>query len=765
MASKGSSTVLKRIMKKSIPVFVIIILILAAVIVQKANESKKSALYPGKQDINYPAANAGEYKNTLVAENEAYALYLDGPTLSITIKDKMTGKVLKSTVDADDEKSNKQWKGFMKSGIVLDIIDGKGKNDALQADLINNASSIAIEKIPNGFHAYVSFTDYEFYFQLYVTLEGDSLKVEIPESLIIENRTKYTAQDSGKEYYIGAINVFPFLGSTYLGETPGYMLLPDGNGSLIYLNDKEGKITGGFSRMFYGEDIGFKESEVVSLLWSMYYTVNKEESLMAPIFGMVHTEDQLGFLGVIEGGAERASLEAYPNGVKIDYNRIYPKFILRKVYVQPTSQSDAGGSVKLVEEDRSHSDIKINYCLVNGDAANYSGLANRYRDYLLQESGLSMKDSSYHTRIDFLGTEREEGPLAKKTVTMTTTDDIRDIYQDLDTAGVTDLFSVYKGWQTGGLYKVPVKSYKADRAIGGTKELTKLMREVNESGKQLYLYQDALRINPDEYNATFNVVKRVNKRLYKDYDYAQVYDEFRYMTPARSNYFLERLKEDYLDKGIKDISLSGISGTIFSFSYSGKYYSRKDTMTQYINTISGMDQDFDLVLRQPNYYLWSYTDAFLDMPIGSSTYNYEDEDIPFLSMVLKGVAPMYSEYVNFEAKKQEFKLKLIEAGVYPSFYITKEDSSKLIYTNSAQIYSSKYTTYKADIIQFNEEFKQISTAVADAFIIKHERLDNGVTVVSYDNGINIYINYSNSDQTVDGYLIEAMGYKVGEPSE
>lgn len=178
-----------------------------------------------------------------------------------------------------------------------------------------------------------------------------------------------------------------------------------------------------------------------------------------------------------------------------------------------------------------------------------------------------------------------------------------------------------------------------------------------------------------------------------------------------------------------------------------------------------MDRDFDLALRQPNYYLWNYTDAFLDMPIGSSTYNYEDEDIPFLSMVLKGIAPMYSEYVNFEAKKQEFKLKLIESGVYPSFYITKEDSSKLIYTNSAQIYSSKYTTYKADIIQFNEEFKQINAAVADAFMIKHERLDNGVTVIGYNNGINIYINYSNSDQTVDGYLIEAMGYKVGEPSE
>lgn len=761
MGSKKTSTVLITIIKKSIPVLVILVFILAAVVAQKMNENKKIASNPGKQEVNYPAANAGEYSNTLIADNEDYELYLDGPTLSITIKDKKTGAIMNSSAGKDEEKINAQWKGLMKSGIVLDVIDGKGKNDQKQADLINNESSVAIEKIENGFHAYVSFPEYEFYFQVYVTLEGDSLNVEIPDSLIIENCSLYATDDPKREYYIGAINVFPFLGNTYLGETPGYMLLPDGNGTLIYLNDKEGKVTGGFSRMFYGEDIGFKESEVVSLLDDLYYTVNKEENIMAPIFGMVHTQDQFGFLGIVEGGAERASLEAYPNGVKVDYNRIYPKFILRKVYVQPTSQSDSG-TVKAIEQDRSHSDIKVKYCFVHGDSANYSGLANRYRDYLLEDSGLSVKDNSYNTRVDFLGSERENGLVTKKAVTMTTTDDIRDIYKDLETAGVTDLLSLYKGWQAGGLYKIPVKNYKADSAIGGTKELTKLMKEVNDSGKQLYLCQDALRINPDEYNATFNVVKRVNKRLYEEWDYQQVYERFLYLTPSRSDDLMEELKKDYLEKGIKDISLTGISNNIFTFSYSSNYYSRKDTMTQYVNTISDMDQDFDLVLRQPNYYLWNYTDAFLDMPVGSSTYNYVDEDIPFLSMVLKGVVPMYSEYMNFEAEKQEFILKLIESGVYPSFYITKEDSSKLIYTNSAQIYSSQYNAYKEDIIQYNTAFKQINDAVKDAFIIKHERLDNGVTVVSYNNGIKIYVNYSNSDQTVDGYLIEAMGYKVGE---
>ena len=47
----------------------------------------------------------------------------------------------------------------------------------------------------------------------------------------------------------------------------------------------------------------------------------------------------------------------------------------------------------------------------------------------------------------------------KKPVVMTTTDNIRDIYADLKGEGVTDIFSVYKGWQDGGIWSVPISKY------------------------------------------------------------------------------------------------------------------------------------------------------------------------------------------------------------------------------------------------------------------------------------------------------------------
>lgn len=146
--------------------------------------------------------------------------------------------------------------------------------------------------------------------------------------------------------------------------------------------------------------------------------------------------------------------------------------------------------------------------MLSGDEANYSSMAVRYRNYLLDNGLVEKKDVSYNTRVDFLGTDREEFLMGTKAVTVTTTDDIDAIYAELDDAGVDSLISVYKGWQKGGIYNLPISKYKADSHIGGTKALTELISDSAEKGYQLYLYNDALRINPSTNAATFNTIKK-----------------------------------------------------------------------------------------------------------------------------------------------------------------------------------------------------------------------------------------------------------------
>jgi hypothetical protein len=535
------------------------------------------------------------------------------------------------------------------------------------------------------------------------------------------------------------------------------MFVPDGNGALIYLDDKKERYSAGFSQMIYGADIGFRESTMENFLFGFYSMVQDTRDVIMPVFGMMHTEKELGYLAIVEEGDKRASIEAHPNGVMVDYNRCFAKFLLRRTYIQPLNNSNSG-TITAVEADRTHSDLKVRYRFLDGENADYSGMAVAYRNYLLIGGRITPKDTSYKTRVDFLGADRENFLVFTRAVTMTTTDNIRDIYSQLQESGVENLLTVYKGWQKGGLFNIPITKYRADGNIGTTGELTDLIKDSAGQGYDIYLFNDALEANEKTVSTTFNTVKRVNKRKLVLNTYAQVYQYFNYLLPERSRSTLDKFIKSYTKHGVNNLALAEISNNLFSYYNNRKYYTRYDCAESYIGTISKVSSETNLVLALPFAYLWEYTQAFLDVPVESSNYMYVDEEVPFLSIALKGVVPMYSEYVNFEANKREFFLRMIEYGVYPSFYLTWKDSSDLIYTNSSHLYSTLYGTYRDAVIEYDREFCQVAKATDGAYILKHERLDNGVVTVVYDNGAVIYLNYSDETAAVDGLMIEGMSY-------
>lgn len=691
-----------------------------------------------------------DYKK--VAESDTYNMYFYEPRLSIILENKETGAILESTLsdEKDDGTSNKTWNAYMKSGIVIYAI--VGTTNTYQVDLVSSKNTMDVTYLENGFSAKIYFEEYQFGLTVEVTLEGDEVVVKVPDNSITENK---------EGTYISNISLFPFLGYSYLDEKDGYMLVPDGNGALIYLDNKEGRYTTGFSQMIYGSDKGFTESDTQTYLWDKYDTVIDTNQVIAPVFGLAHTEDKLGYLAIVEQGEKRASVEAHPNGVMVNYNRCFAKFMLRDIYIQPLNQSNSG-TVTNVEADRTHTDLQIRYCLLSGEEADYSGMAVTYRDYLLENEAVEVKDTAYNTRVDFLGTDREEFLMGTKAVVMTTTDNITEMYGELQDAGVESLLTVYKGWQKGGLYNVPINKYKADSKIGGTSALTDLIKASAEKNYDIYLYNNALEINSDTNATTFDAVKKVNKRTLEEESYEQVYRLFYYLMPTKTETTLSKFAKSYTKKGVNNLAVAGISDTMFSYSSKGSFYTRYDTAENYANVLAALDEETNLILEQPFAYLWKNTDAFLDMPLGSSDYMYVDEEVPFLSMVLKGILPMYSDYVNFEANKTQFFLQMVESGVYPSFYLTYENSSALIYTNSSELYSTEYTTYKDTIIDYDTKLREVAASVEGAYIVDHEKMDNGVTKVTYDNGVAVYVNYTESNATVDGYEVEAMSYKVGE---
>lgn len=690
----------------------------------------------------------------VVAESSNYRMYYYEPRFSIILENKVTGKLIESTLsdEKDDGNSNATWNAYMKSGIVLNAIIGT--ISTYQADMVSTENTIKTTDITNGISAEIYFKgEYNFGLTVEVTLDDTGLKVHVPNDSIKEDN---------EGAYIASVSLFPFMGYTFLDSQNGYMLVPDGNGALINLNNKEGRYSTGFSQMIYGQDDGFDNSYVESLLWDRYDIVRDSNLVIAPIFGMAHLDDQEAYLAVVEDGATRASVEVQPNGASVNYNRCFARFILRTVYSQPLNSSSTGGSVMMAEGNRSSTDLTVRYLLLSGEDANYSGMAEAYRNYLLDNGLVSKQDTSYRSRVDFLGTDRETFMFGTRAVTMTTVDDIREIYKELQDEGVESALTVYKGWQKGGLYNTPVTRYKADSHIGGNSALTGLIKDSAANDYNVYLYNDALDLNAGTNSMTFNAVKMINKKTLTIDTHQQVYDTFYYQLPKKAQSSLDKFVSSYTKKGVENLALSGITNKLFSYSSKGEFYGRQDTADIYAETISKIDESTSLIMEQPFAYLWKNTEAFLDMPLGTSDYMYLDEEVPFLSMVLKGVIPMYSEYVNFEANKTKFFLEMVESGVYPSFYLTYENSSALIYTNSSDLYSTQYDTYRDSLIQYDKELRELTGKIDGACIAKHEKLDSGVVRVTYDNGVAIYVNYTENDVTEDGLVVGAMSYKVGD---
>jgi len=750
----------KSLIKLIIAVVAVIVIIAAAVMASKSGGKDSLNVSDLQPTVSAPSAalSIGTVDTSkqvdghhLVAANENYELYLYEPALSIIVKNTKTGAVMESTVRNEERLGNvnETWKGFLQSGIVVELQE---ETNTMQKKLgiEGSGAQVSVELIPGGFHAKLDYPTQELGFEVEVKLYDDgSITACIPESSIYENA------DNKK---IGNIYVFPLLGSSRLDEKDGYMFVPDGNGALIYLDNKDGRFDSGYVQKVYGSDIGVGESYVLSLLWDRYETHNDAEMILAPVYGMVHTGDEMGYLAIIESGDEEASIYATPNGAYSDYNWIAAAFRKCTTYIQPTSNS--GGSVTKVT-DRIKYDINVRYMFVDGADANYAGLAKRYRDYLIEKDKLVKVEDTFKIRLDFLGMDVENWMLWKKDAPVTTVDNIREIYSDLEQEGVTDILSIYKGWQDGGIFDLPVTSYDVAGSIGGARDLSKLMDECEAKNIDFYLFTDGVRANTETGNTTFDTVKKMDKRLYTQNTYQNVYREFVYWTPQKTLENLKTLQKNFAKKGVNKLALSEIGNTMFTYTMGDTMQTRLVSKYLYEQALQQTSTSMDIMLEAPVQCYWQYVKAIVDMPISDSDYIYTDQSVPFLSIALKGILPMYGDYVNFEANEREYFLKLVETGIYPSFYLTYKNPSELIYTNSSNVYTSQYSVYRDQILSYYDELRQINERTKNSMIVNHEITDTGVTIVTYDNGVKLYINYSAKEQKADNVTVPALSYVVG----
>lgn len=688
-----------------------------------------------------PPAQGIPDSSTLVAENENFQLYLNESTLAFKVVDKRSGYVWHSNLDevGADDRLNRTWTAFAQSGISIDYLDQKATR--IRASITNTNQSIVVNPIEQGFAATVQFLDPSITLTVLVQLEPEGVNVQVPFDSI---------KEEDPAFKLGLLHVYPFLGATRDDQTPGYMFIPDGVGTLIRFAAQT-KAKNMFYGRYYGADLG--------MITAVPYdpTINRPFKISIPVIGMVHGEKENAFIAIVENGAPYGEIQAHPAGIITNFNFLYNVFIYNESYFQATNRAGAG--VTTLQPSTNRFDVSIHYRFLTGEAGDYVGMANSYQVYLVDKGMLhqtAVPGDNIGIRLEFLGAEKEKILFWHRAIPMTTIAQMDDILADLE---VENPEVVYYGWQPLGASTMPPHSLRLERRLGNKQKLEALVGEVTAVGGNFYLYLDPQAALRDEggYSTrrdlamsitNFNLIGHNRNKVNYYLNYEALHGRY------------AALSADVSTDLQAGLALDGIGSMLYSDFKRNNFLNRADTIAQYQALLA--ERNIPLAFYMPNDYLFGFMQAYFDMPLTNSGYLYAPEAVPFLPIILAGYVPFYGPALNFSSNTRQDLLRHIDFGVYPSYFLTQEITANILNTSSNWIYSSSYGQWGPEIEANYQWLNGLLGPVAGQRITARQTLAPGVFATTYGNNKQIIVNYNNTPYVGDGVAVGSQDAVVRE---
>ena len=589
-------------------------------------------------------------------------------------------------------------------------------------------------------------------------LRDDKLVVNVPTEAI-------TSTGTGKIYDISLLN---FFGAGSL-EEEGYILVPNGSGSLIYFNN--GKQTERYNQYIYGMDETLQSFTVVE---------DTHEARM-PIFGI--KKENSAIFAEITNGDSLANIIAEVSGKVNSYNYVFPSFNLRgSEKVSMFGAEGVSADLPTAEKEIYKLDISIEYSFLTKENASYSGMANYYRDELISRGVLEAKKDRGNVPfyLDIVGgVKRQQSILGVPYLTvypMTTFEEAGVIVDALSDKGIDNIKMNYLGWFNGGYYHDVAKDIKIDRKMGGKKDWNKLYEKLTANGSKLFGDVSIQRISfeSDHYNyrmenaryysgfvVSFGRVNPVTMRQTGGMGYMET--NFNVLSPK----FLDRHVRQFLNE-IKRINISGVTfrdmgELLTSDKRRTNVINRQESKQIVMGQLELMEEAIgDMMFDGGNSYSWGYASDLINIPGGHNPYYIVDEEVPFYQMVINGYIDYASSSINLSDSyhKQEIILRMIEYGSAPHFTFSYADSSEIKYTGLNSLYSTQYETWLDEALEIYQATNKALSHVMGSTMIDHNIIDDGIKKITYDNGVTIYVNVTKNSFHVGDITIPPMDYLV-----
>lgn len=682
----------------------------------------------------------------MVAENTQLILYLEQETAAIIIFDKLNGE-LWASYDYQTDFAAKQYSqeviNYIKSGISIVTYDRAtpGRRTVMDLGVTKN-----YQFNENGFIATIDFTTQKIRFNLVVSIQGGDLLVHIPQNSIEEYNEKLW-QPGNNNISLNQLIVYPFFGSTE-GQEDGYLVIPDGPGALIRLDETPRSLVG-YSAPVYGVDQGYEDNPRDGA-----YPSKSIELLTLPIYGIISEENNAAILVIAENGESYATYNYRPKNTDTQYYQSYFTYTYRTAYSQFQSRINEDQHILGFQEAPNEYDLVQRYVFLREDEANYVGLAKNYRSFIEQYGDFEEKyrqSQSVPLKIDLLMNEVKLGNLGIEEVTLTNVQQAQRITEQLMEKGMHNLTVTAKSFlQEQWSYRIGPQ-----HMLGDDNEWEELLNFFNEQEIKFNFYVDYTK---SYHNANKQQTYKLNRNHFQIFDSEK--GTINYMnSPYTYAASLENDLAKLSELEIPSIAFAGFDHNLFTFYEDGKIHSSLVTMESVKQLMENLHKaEISASMYRPNAYLFSYLEDYYSAPIYSSGFVFIDETIPLLQLILSGKVDMYSPYLNNASHDQDTLLRLIEFGVYPSFVLTGEQAYKMKRTAASSVAVSEYEYLEERMTFYYEALNEVLAPVRNSEMIEHQILAEGIVQVTYANQKIITINYNETD--FDSEVISVAGKGV-----
>ncbi|WP_454190418.1 DUF5696 domain-containing protein [Paenibacillus sp. Marseille-Q7038] len=705
-----------------------------------------------------PVLSLGPYPITAtkkVTENDKLELYIDEKNGNIRLIDKSTEKewIGAPQVDRTTMPNNKK---YMDSPLHIKYTEG---TDTVQTHTLKEKENeLTIEYTELGARLSFLLPIEKLEITMEYKLMDNGLEVIIPEESIKEAGTAR----------IVSLEPLPFFNAAS-GEDEGAIFIPDGSGALIHFKKEHPMFYSGYSEYVYGADPIYVSAEHTNIEANSRKVNPPKEKIAMPVFGNYH--GGVGFLGIITEGDYDAKINATPSGIRnIPLYRVSSEFVYRKndvIFI------GASGQIPFYQGERIPGERRAQFIVLQGDEADYVGMAKAYREYLTTSKGvIPITENASSMSIRLVGGIKRDEIIGSTFIEMTTFREAQEVIDRFAKEGMTNVRITLEGYGKDGLYGDQPKHFPISNKLGGEKDLRELATYAKDRGISLYVEANYSRALEDSggIRKSRDGIRGMDREISvsSEYEVSSGWNDdseiFYWLKPDRIiEKYLSKEKEKFKKLGASGIQFSYWGETLISDLDPKSISTRQSIAEKWMKAMDTVrSSDLKSGVSYGNAYTYGHIDTIDNVPLDSSHFIYTDETVPFYQIVLRGLIPYSASPTNLRDDAINEKLRMIEYGALPSMRLTYQPTNLLQRTMEDELWSSEYTYWSSVAAEEFGQLQGLYKQLEGAFIEDHRQMESGVYITTYSNGISVYVNYRTEAAEVEGLTVPELGYIVQE---